>query len=77
MKKTLAKRGSSFQMLAKRGSHFKKLIIMLAVAALATFANTRTVAQPTGTSKTVKQEQQGNAYGNYTRYNGTTMRFVN
>ena len=56
---------------------FLAAVATLAVAALATFANTRTVAQPTGTSKTVKQEQQGNAYGNYTHYNGTTMRFVN
>lgn len=56
---------------------FLAAVATLAVAALATFANTRTVAQPTGTSRTVKQEQQGNAYGNYTRYNGTTMRFVN
>lgn len=57
---------------------FLAAVATLAVAALATFANTRTVAQPTGTSKTVKQEQQGKAaYGNYTRYNGTTMRFVN
>jgi len=57
---------------------FLAAVATLAVAALATFANTRTVAQPTGTSKTVNQEQQRSAaYGNYTRYNGTTMRFVN
>lgn len=53
---------------------FLAAVAVLAVAALATLANTRAQAE----AKSPATQQQGQpTYGSYTRYNGTTVRFVN
>ena len=53
---------------------FLAVVAVLAVAALATLANTRTHAE---TESPATQQQGQPTYGSYTRYNGTTVRFVN
>ena len=53
---------------------FLAVVATLAVAALATLASTRTAGQTEG------RANQGNgqaAYGSYTQYNETTVRFIN
>ena len=47
---------------------------VLAVAALATLANTRSHAE---TESPAAQQQGQPTYGSYTRYNGNAVRFVN
>jgi hypothetical protein len=49
-------------------------VAVLAVAALATLANTRIYAE---TESPATQQQGQPTYGSYTRHNGTAMRFVN
>ncbi|MBR5159119.1 MAG: hypothetical protein IKW84_06010 [Bacteroidaceae bacterium] len=53
---------------------FLAAVAVLAVAALATLANTRAKAE---TESSATQQQGQPTYGSYTRYNGTTVRFVN
>lgn len=50
------------------------VIAVLAVAALATLANTHAQSE---TQKPADTEQRQATYGSYTRYNETTMRFIN
>lgn len=53
---------------------FLAVVATLAVAALATLANTRNHAE---TESSANFEQGQANYGTYTRYNGSTMNFVN
>ena len=50
------------------------VVAVIAVAVLAALANTHTQDEP---NRTVGHEQGKAVYGSYTRYNGTTMHFVN
>jgi lipopolysaccharide export system protein LptC len=50
------------------------VIAVMAVAVLTTLANTRDQVDP---GHTASQEQGKAVNGSYTRYNGTTLRFVN
>jgi hypothetical protein len=54
---------------------FLAAVATLAVAALATLANTRTASQP---PSTLNHESGKTTYGSYTNYNnGASMRFIN
>ena len=50
------------------------VMAVMAVAVLSTLANTRNQVVP---GRTASQEQVKAANGNYTRYSGTTLHFVN
>lgn len=66
-----------FTELIKKGKwSYMLLTIMavIAVAVLTALANTRTQDEP---RQTAGHEQGKAVYGSYTRYNGTTMHFVN
>lgn len=53
---------------------FLAAVATLAVAALATLANTRTASE--SQSNAVHENGQA-TYGSYTNYNGASMRFIN
>lgn len=53
---------------------FLAAVAVLAVAALATLANTRTQIE---TQDKANQDQEKAYYGNYTRYTENAVRFVN
>ncbi len=66
-----------FTELIKKGKWsymFLAAVATLAVAAMATLANTRNLAK---TESSANYEQGKASYGSYTHYNGATMNFVN
>lgn len=66
-----------FTELIKKGKWSYMLLMVMAViavAVLSTLANTRNQVEP---GRTASQEQVKAANGSYTRYNGTTLHFVN